>query len=413
MDNAHCSFCGKNHNEVRKLVASPDGMTYICDSCVEICREIVKEVNFSKENIKINLPSPMEIKSQLDEYIIGQENAKRAMAVAVYNHYKRLNYNFDSRNKQKLELDKSNILLIGPTGVGKTLIAKTLARILKVPFACVDATTLTEAGYVGDDVESVLSKLLTNADYDVKRAEMGIIYIDEIDKIARKAESRNLTRDVSGEGVQQGLLKILEGTKANVIPSGARKHPHQETITMDTSNILFICGGAFVKLNEIVRDKNVRQPLGFVQDSTINRDKKYSYLNNVTPKDLIDFGLIPEFVGRMPIVVGLDDLDENAMVNILSTPKNSIVEQYKMLFKLDGVELDLQKSAIREIAKKALGLNMGARGLRTIMEETMLDIMYKTPSEENLQKVIVDSSCIVSNSQPKFVYKQTQKVVNV
>ena len=412
MDNAHCSFCGKNHNEVRKLVASPDGMTYICDSCVEICREIVKEVNFNNENTKINLPSPMEIKSQLDDYIIGQDNAKRAMAVAVYNHYKRLNYNFDSRNKQKVELDKSNILLIGPTGVGKTLIAKTLARILKVPFACVDATTLTEAGYVGDDVESVLSKLLTNADYDVKRAEMGIIYIDEIDKIARKAESRNLTRDVSGEGVQQGLLKILEGTKANVIPSGTRKHPHQETITMDTSNILFICGGAFVKLKEIVKDKNVRQPLGFVQDNFVKKDKNYSYLNNVTPKDLIEFGLIPEFVGRMPIVVGLDDLDENAMVNILSTPKNSIVEQYKMLFKLDGVELDLQKSAIKEIAKKALGLNMGARGLRTIMEETMLDIMYKTPSEENLIRIVVDSGCIVNKSTPKFVYKQTQKVVN-
>jgi len=412
MDCAHCSFCGKSHNEVRKLVASPDGMTYICDSCVEICREIVRDVSSTKGSIKINLPNPMEIKHQLDEYIVGQDNAKRTMAVAVYNHYKRLNYNYDSSNKSKVELDKSNILLIGPTGVGKTLIAKTLSKILKVPFACVDATTLTEAGYVGDDVESVLAKLLANADYDVKRAEMGIVYIDEIDKIARKSESRNLTRDVSGEGVQQGLLKILEGTKVNVVPSGTRKHPHQDTITMDTSNILFICGGAFVRLRELVADKKVRQPLGFVHSNIISEQKCYNLAHNTTPKDLIEFGLIPEFVGRMPVVVGLDDLDENAMINILSVPKNSLIEQYKTLLRLDGVELDMQKSAIREIAKKAINLDMGARGLRTIMEEVMLDIMYKTPSENDLAKIVVDSECIINNATPKFVYKPKQKAVN-
>ncbi len=414
IENAICSFCGKAHNEVRKLVASPDGMTYICDSCVEICREIVRDVDCRHNGVRLSLPSPVEIKRQLDEYIVGQENAKRTMAVAVYNHYKRLNYNFDSKNKDKIELDKSNILLIGPTGVGKTLIAKTLARILKVPFACVDATTLTEAGYVGDDVETVLSKLLMNADYDIKRAEMGIVYIDEIDKIARKSESTSLTRDVSGEGVQQALLKILEGTVANVVPTGGRKHPHQDTVQINTSNILFICGGAFVRLRDIVEARENKQPMGFVNTKqTTNKQESYKFVKKTRPNDLIEFGLIPEFVGRLPIVVGLDDMDEKTLVNILSTPKNSLIEQYKTIFRLDGVELEVEKSAIREIAKKAIKLDMGARGLRTIMEESMLEVMYSAPSQNNLQKIIVDSDCIVKHTSPKLIFKDKKQVASL
>jgi len=414
MESAVCSFCGKAHNEVRRLVASPDGMTYICDSCIEICREIVKETEFKRGQVKLSIPSPMEIKKQLDEYIIGQENAKRTMAVAVYNHYKRLNYNFDSLNKDKVELEKSNILLIGSTGVGKTLIAKTLAHILKVPFACVDATTLTEAGYVGDDVESVLAKLLMNADFDLKKAEMGIVYIDEIDKIARKPESRNLTRDVSGEGVQQALLKILEGTVANVVPTGTRKHPHQETIQMNTNNILFICGGAFVRLRDIVIARQNKQPVGFVKKSGDNdKQENYKFVKQTRPNDLIEFGLIPEFVGRLPIVVGLDDLDESALINILSAPKNSILEQFKTIFKLDGVELELDKSAIKEIAKKAMQLDMGARGLRTILEESMLDVMYSAPSENNLQKIVINSDCIANKSPPKLIFKDKKQAMSL
>ncbi len=409
MGKAFCSFCGKSQANVRRLVSSPSTDCYICDTCVEICREILNDNNLPKKMDCLSLPTPIEIKEQLDEYIVGQDNAKRAMAVAVYNHYKRLNYNLGRNAKQKsIELDKSNILLIGPTGVGKTLIAKTLARILKVPFVCVDATTLTEAGYVGDDVESALAKLLANADYDVTKAEMGIVYIDEIDKIAKKLDLRNQTRDVSGEGVQQSLLKILEGTVVQV-PQNTRKSPHQETISMDTSNILFICGGAFVRLENIIENRCARSAVGFNQNEIVTEKHNYRYIENVQPNDLVEFGLIPEFVGRLPVVVGLSALDKQSMINILTKPKNNLVDQYKTFFKLDGVELDLQQNAISAIAQKALDLGMGARGLRTIMEEAMLDAMYSTPSKQDLQKVTIDENCIMKKAEPKFIFKQKEK----
>ena len=409
MEKAFCSFCGKSQANVRRLVSSPSTDCYICDTCVEICREILNDNNLPKKMDCLSLPTPIEIKEQLDEYIVGQDNAKRAMAVAVYNHYKRLNYNLGRNAKQKsIELDKSNILLIGPTGVGKTLIAKTLARILKVPFVCVDATTLTEAGYVGDDVESALAKLLANADYDVTKAEMGIVYIDEIDKIAKKLDLRNQTRDVSGEGVQQSLLKILEGTVVQV-PQNTRKSPHQETISMDTSNILFICGGAFVRLENIIENRCARSAVGFNQNEIVTEQHNYRYIENVQPNDLVEFGLIPEFVGRLPVVVGLSALDKQSMINILTKPKNNLVDQYKTFFKLDGVELDLQQNAISAIAQKALDLGMGARGLRTIMEEAMLDAMYSTPSKQDLQKVTIDENCIMKKAEPKFIFKQKEK----
>ena len=385
-----CSFCGKNQNDVKKLIASPDNLSYICDGCIEICKEIIKEQT-AKANSKFSLPTPQQIKKELDQYIIGQENAKKIMSVAVYNHYKRLNYNL-SNIQNKIELDKSNILLIGPTGVGKTLIAKTLSKILKVPFACVDATTLTEAGYVGDDVESVLTRLLINSDYDIKKAEMGIVYIDEIDKIAKKQENRSLTRDVSGEGVQQALLKILEGTKANIVQNGTRKHPHQETIELDTTNILFICGGAFVNLKNIINEKTNSSELGFVSNKKIE-NQNYSLTKNIGPSDLIEFGLIPEFVGRLPIVVALDELDENALVSILTKPKNSLVSQFKTIFKLDGIDLEFNEDALYEIAKKAIKLKIGARGLRTILEESLLEIMYQSPQLKT-KKITISSNDI-------------------
>lgn len=385
-----CSFCGKNQNDVKKLIASPDNLSYICDGCIEICKEIIKEQT-AKANSKFSLPSPQQIKKELDQYIIGQENAKKIMSVAVYNHYKRLNYNL-SNIQNKIELDKSNILLIGPTGVGKTLIAKTLSKILKVPFACVDATTLTEAGYVGDDVESVLTRLLINADYDIKKAEMGIVYIDEIDKIAKKQENRSLTRDVSGEGVQQALLKILEGTKANIVQNGTRKHPHQETIELDTTNILFICGGAFVNLKNIINEKINTSELGFVSNKKVE-NQNYSLTKNIGPSDLIEFGLIPEFVGRLPIVVALDELDENALVSILTKPKNSLVSQFRTIFKLDGIDLEFNEDALYEIAKKAIKLKIGARGLRTILEESLLEIMYQSPQLKT-KKITISSNDI-------------------
>lgn len=412
MEKAHCSFCGKSQANVRKLVSSPSTDCFICDTCVEICREILNENTSFKKMERLSLPTPQEIKEQLDDYIIGQDNAKRAMAVAVYNHYKRLNYNLGRNIKQKtIELDKSNILLIGPTGVGKTLIARTLARILKVPFVCVDATTLTEAGYVGDDVESALAKLLANADFDVKKAEMGIVYIDEVDKIAKKVDTRNLTRDVSGEGVQQSLLKILEGSIVQV-PQNNRKSPHQDTISMDTSNILFICGGAFVRLESIIENRQSRSAVGFNQSQKEKQTHNYRFINDVQPNDLVEFGLIPEFVGRLPVVVGLNALDKPAMINILTKPKNNLVEQYKTFFRLDGIELDLKENAISAIAQKALDLGMGARGLRTIMEEVMLDAMYASPSEKNLEVVTIDENCVTKKTQPKFNYKQVQKSKN-
>ena len=408
MENTFCAFCGKSHNEVRKLIASPDGTTYICDSCIQICQEIVSENNFNKNGVALNLPSPQEIKSKLDEYIIGQDDAKRTIAVAVYNHYKRVNYNLSNHNNTKrVELDKSNILLIGSTGVGKTLIAKTLAGILKVPFVCVDATTLTEAGYVGEDVESILNKLYQNADGDIRKTEMGIVYIDEIDKIAKKVDSRTLTRDVSGEGVQQALLKILEGNNVNITTSSLKRAPHQETIQINTQNILFICGGAFVKLNDILHNKHNVRHLGFENTKKTNTNSvKYHLGANITPSDLVEFGLIPEFVGRLPIVVKLEDLDKQALVNILSVPKNNLIKQYKTIFKLDGIELDIEPSAVDAIANKALKLNLGARGLRTILEGTLLDTMYNYPTQKNLSKVIVTRDCIISNAQPILVFKE-------
>lgn len=405
MHNARCSFCGKSQNHVRRLVSSPASDSYICDSCIEICREIVMEGALPKRMERLNLPTPQEIKEKLDEFIVGQENAKRAMSVAVYNHYKRLNYNLGRSKRQRMiELDKSNILLVGPTGVGKTLIAKSLARLLKVPFVCVDATTLTEAGYVGDDVESVLAKLLVNADGDIRRAERGIVYIDEIDKIAKKIDMRNMTRDVSGEGVQQSLLKILEGTTVSV-PQNSRKLPHQDTVTMDTSNILFICGGAFVRLREIIENRQNRAPVGFNNGKIEKKTQNYRYIDEVQPGDLVNFGFIPEFVGRLPVVVGLDALDREAMVNILSVPKNNLIDQYKAIFKMDGVQLDFERDALDAIADKALELNMGARGLRTIMEEVMLNIMYDSPSEKNLEHVTITLDCVKSKASPIMKYK--------
>lgn len=401
MQDAFCSFCGKPHTQVRRLVSSPNGNCYICDACVDICREMVDEDEGKTRYIgeDFTLPSPAEIKEYLDSYIIGQDSAKRVMSVAVYNHYKRLRYNL-SKKQKPVVLDKSNILLIGPTGVGKTLIAKTLANILRVPFACVDATSLTEAGYVGDDVESVLTKLLINADYDVHRAEMGIIYIDEIDKIARRVDVRNMTRDVSGEGVQQSLLKILEGATVEVSIGSGKKGSHQETVTMNTDNILFVCGGAFVKLDSIISDRQKKNKLGFVSDKATQ-----SLGDQVSVEDLVNFGLIPEFVGRLPIVISLQKLDKAGLIDILTVPKNNLVDQYKTFFMLDGIELEFSPSALDNIADKALGLGLGARGLRSIIEETMLDTMFASPSEDGLQKITIDGDCVAKGTAPQRKYK--------
>ncbi len=402
MQDTFCSFCGKAHTQVRRLVSSPDGDCYICDACVEICREIVENDEGCGRNSGLNLalPSPMELKSYLDNYIVGQETAKRAMSVAVYNHYKRVRYNL-SKKPKPVVLEKSNILLIGPTGVGKTLIAKTLAQVLKVPFVCVDATSLTEAGYVGDDVESILAKLLINADYDIKRAEMGIIYIDEIDKIAKRADLRNMTRDVSGEGVQQSLLKILEGANVEVAVGGCKKGTHQDTVTMNTDNILFVCGGAFVKLESIISDRKKNKKVGFLRENAIKNVQ-----NDVIVADLVNFGMIPEFVGRLPVVITLEKLDKAGLINILTVPKNSLIEQYKTIFSLDGVELEFSPSALTSIANKALDMGIGARGLRSVMEETMLDTMFSCPSEIDLKKVVIDSDCVEKRALPKLKYKK-------
>ncbi|MCL2540500.1 MAG: ATP-dependent Clp protease ATP-binding subunit ClpX [Firmicutes bacterium] len=402
-----CSFCGKSQAEVRRLVASPNGGSFICNTCVDICREIMSEEK-RPMCTKLSLPVPCEIKAKLDEFIIGQDSAKRAMAVAVYNHYKRVNYNLERGKKSdKVELDKSNILLIGPTGSGKTLLAKSLAKVLDVPFAHVDATTLTEAGYVGDDVESILTRLLHSAEFNLSKAETGIIYIDEIDKIAKKAESRNLTRDVSGEGVQQALLKILEGTVASVPPNGGRKHPHQENISINTANILFICGGSFVKLEEIVAERKNKRNVGFNSKSEqASIGQNYKFVKDAAPDDLVKFGLIPEFVGRLPVVVGLDSLDKAALIDILTLPKNCITEQFKTLLSIDGAELYFEDSAITAVAEKAIKLNTGARGLRTILEEAMLEIMFTAPSDKTISKIIIDEDCILNKAKPKVI-KQT------